>query len=204
MVRFLAKTALFLLLALVAIAGGIVGFSTDPLYTATDWLSLGRYQRYESEIQDIARKHKIDPLLIRAIVWRESDFHPDKTGTSGERGLMQVSEGAAEDWVRANKVENFVPTDLFAPRTNLEIGTWYLKQALQHWASKDDPIPFALAEYNAGKRRVDRWIESTKLGSAVTADDLRTSIDFPKTRHYVESIIKRRSYYEAESKKAAH
>ena len=201
MVRFLAKTALLLLLAVVAAAGGILAFSVDPLYTAADWMSLGRYQRYENEIQNVARKHQLDPLLIRAIVWRESDFHPDKTGTSGERGLMQVSEAAAEDWVRVKKVENFVPTDLFSPRTNLEIGTWYLKQALQHWASKDDPIPFALAEYNAGRRRVDRWIESTKLGNAVTADDLRTTIDFPKTRHYVESILKRRSYYEAELKK---
>ena len=201
MARTVGKLLLILLLSAFTGAGLIVGFSPDPLYTAADWLSLGRYHRYDAEIGDVARKHGVDPLLIKAVVWRESQFHPNKTGSSGERGLMQVGEGAAGDWVRVNKIENFTPTDLFAPRTNLEIGTWYLKQALQHWSSKDDPLPFALAEYNAGRRRVDRWIERTKLGSAVTADDLRTSIDFPKTRHYVESILQRRGFYEAEQGK---
>ena len=66
--------------------------------------------------------------------------------------------------------------------------------------SKDDPIPFALAEYNAGRKRVDRWVESTKLGEAATAADLRGSIGFPTTRGYVNTILKRRACYEQEPK----
>ncbi len=196
MFRFVGKFLAVLLLVLAVSGGGVLYFSKDPIYTAAEWMSLGRFHRYDAMIADVARKYGVDPLLVKAVVWRESEFHPDKRGTSGERGLMQVSEAASADWARANKVETFAPASLFAPRMNLEIGTWYLKQALQHWASKDDPVPFALAEYNAGKKRVDRWIGESKMGPDANADDLRTSIDFPKTRAYVETIVKRRAYYE--------
>ncbi len=157
---------------------------------------MGRFYRYDAMIQDVARKHKVDPLLVKAVVWRESEFHTHKVGGVGERGLMQVGEAAAADWVRVNKIQSFVPTDLFSPRTNLEVGTWYLARALQRWAAKDDPIPFALAEYNAGKRRVDRWIGLSQRGAAATSDDLWAHMDFPTTRAYVETITRRRAYYD--------
>jgi soluble lytic murein transglycosylase len=200
MFRLVGKLLLILILAAGAGAAIVLCWAPDPLYTVADWLSMGRFGQYDGIIRDVAQKHGVDPLLIKAVVWRESEFRPEKVGTSGERGLMQVSEGAASDWVRVHKVQDFAPTDLFAPRMNLEIGTWYLKQALQRWASKDDPVPFALAEYNAGKTRVDRWIESTKLGDSVTAADLRGSIAFPTTRGYVNTILKRRACYEQEKK----
>lgn len=201
MLRSLGKLLFLLLLVLLATVGTLLYCSDDPLYTTADWLSRGRFQRYDLMITDAARKNGVDPLLVKAVVWRESEFHPDKTGTSGERGLMQVSEAAASDWARVHKTQTFKPADLFNPRMNLEIGTWYLKQALTRWAAKDDPVPFALAEYNAGKRRVDRWINRTRQGAETTAADLRSHIDFPTTSAYVETILKRRAYYEAEARR---
>jgi len=194
--RFFAKLLFLILLAAALAAGMVLYLSDDPLYTVADWMSRGRFQRYDAMIGDAARKNGVDPLLVKAVVWRESEFQPGKTGASGERGLMQVSEAAANDWARVHKAQTFKPTDLFSPRMNLEIGTWYLKQALTRWAAKDDPIPFALAEYNAGKRRVDRWIGQTKLGAETTAADLRSHIDFPTTSAYVETILKRRAFYQ--------
>ncbi len=201
MFRRLLKLVLILLFAAALVVGCVLVRAVDPLYTVNDWLSFGRYQRYDEMIGDAARKNGVDPLLLKAIVWRESQFHPQKTGASGERGLMQVSEAAARDWLRSHKAETFQPTDLYSPRTNLEIGSWYLKQKLLRWASKDDPVPFALAEYNAGGRRVDRWIAETKLGQAATAADLRSRIDFPSTHAYVEAILKRQDYYQARAEK---
>lgn len=198
MFRFLGKLILVTLLAAFAAAAVLLYRSSDPLYKVAEWMSLGRYHAYDAMIEDAARKNGVDPLLIKAMVWRESEFHPHKTGASGERGLMQIGEPAAADWARANQVETFKPTDLFSPRTNLEIGSWYLKQALNRWASKDDPVPFALAEYNAGRKRVDRWIADSKTGADATAADLRGHIDFPSTSAYVEAIMKRRAYYQAE------
>ena len=197
----LVKKLLFLLLLAAALSGGYVLYQADdPLYKVADWMSLGRFQKYDQMIEDAAHKHGVNSHLIKAVVWRESEFRESKQGGKGERGLMQVGEAAASDWVRLHKVQTFKPTDLFSPRMNLEIGTWYLKQALQRWAGKDDPVPFALAEYNAGKRHVNRWIEATKLGKAVTADDFRMNIDYPSTRAYVNAIVKRQACYEAEVK----
>jgi len=201
MFRFLGKLLLLLLAAAITAAAAVLISSNDRLYTVADWMSMGRFHRYDAMIADAAAKNGVDPLLLKAIVWRESEFHPGKAGTSGERGLMQVSEAAASDWVRAHKVETFKPSDLFSPRMNLEIGSWYFKQALTRWAKKDDPVPFALAEYNAGRTRVDLWIAQTKLGADTTAADLRTHIGFPSTQAYVETILKRRAFYEAEAKR---
>ena len=198
----LVRKLIFLLLLAAALAGGYrLYVANDPLYIVANWMSLGRFQRYDLMIADVARKYGVNPQLVKAVVWRESEFREAKQGGKGERGLMQVGEAAAADWARLHKVQTFKPTDLFSPRMNLEIGTWYLKQALQRWAGKDDPVPFALAEYNAGKRHVNRWIESTKLGASITADDFRLHIDYPTTRAYVNAIMKRQACYEAEGKR---
>lgn len=202
MSRRLFQSLLLLALAAVLVAGGVLLQSPDPRYRLHEWASLGRYHRYETMITDAARKHGVDPHLVRAVVWQESRFSPEKVGGVGERGLMQVGEAAAEDWVRVHKVQTFTPTDLFSPRMNLEIGTWYLARALERWKERDDPVPFALAEYNAGKSRVDRWLSETgeSAGSAPTgADALLRQMDFPTTRAYIEAIVRRRDAYRAET-----
>ena len=195
MFRFVRNFFLVTLLAAAVAAGWVLSRSTDPVYVVQEWLNYGRFRRYDSLIVAIGRREGIDPMLIKAVVWRESAFRPDKVGKDGERGLMQVMPGAAGDWAKQNKIETFVPTDLFAPRTNLEAGAWYLKQALQRYAQKDDPVTFALAEYNAGRRRVDKWVGESNMGDRATADDLRDSISFPGTRNYVDAILARYRFY---------
>jgi soluble lytic murein transglycosylase len=195
MFRFLRKLVLVLALAAITAAVFLVWNSADPLYEAQEIVALGRYSKHDRLISEMAAKHKVEPALIKAMIWRESGFHPDMLGSKGERGLMQVGEAAATDWARAAKIETFVPTDLFEPRTNVEVGAWYLSRALEKWKEKDDPIPFALAEYNAGASRVDRWMAATGAGSGADAHDLVSAIDFPTTRRYVEDITARHQFY---------
>jgi len=71
-----------------------------------------------------------------------------------------------------------------------------LAKAAEHWKDKDDPVPFTLAEYNAGKKRVDRWIKESGKTSDATAADLMQWVDFPSTKKYVEDIVARRKTYE--------
>jgi len=177
-------------------AGAIfVCTSPDPLYAFQELIGFPRYHRYDPLIRQVGLKYGVDPMLIKAVIWRESAFRPEKVGKNGERGLMQVMDAAATDWARQNKRPTFVPTDLFSPLVNIEAGTWYLKKGLQHYATKDDPVTFALAEYNAGKSRVNKWVDDTNQGSSVTAGDLRDSISFPGTRGYVDAIIDRYRFY---------
>lgn len=194
--RFLRTLVAVLACAAATAAASMIALSRDPTYTFHEWLHAGQFHAHDGLIEEVSRKHGVDARLVKAMVWRESKFDPRKVGLSGERGLMQVGELAAQDWAKAEKVSTFMPTDLFEPRTNIEVGVWYLRQALDRWRERDDPVPFALAEYNAGRSRVDRWIAATQRGEAARAEDLMASMDFPTTRKYIQTIAERRRFYE--------
>ncbi len=151
----------------------------------------GRYGKFDDLIRQSAARHGVDPALVKAVIWRESKFQPRMVGADGERGLMQITEGAASDWAREEKIETFVPVDLFDPRVNIEAGTWYLARALRHWADRDDPVPFALAEYNAGRQRVKRWQKLGATPAEIGAAELREVMDFPTTKRYIADIVRR-------------
>jgi soluble lytic murein transglycosylase len=165
-----------------------------PLALITfSWLGeIRRSQELEPLIVQAANRHDLSISLVRAVVWRESDFNPKAVGTSGERGLMQVTPGAAQDWAQATRQRSFQNTDLFDPQTNLAAGTWYLTRAIKRWSNADRPEVFALAEYNAGITHARRW---AKQNETLNAKDFINSIDFPTTRSYVRSILKRAELY---------
>src|SRR6516165_1677327 len=157
MIQILFKLLLCVLLAIAAAFAYLALKSGDPLYAFYEWMSPARFHHYDRLIRSVALEHHLDPMLVKAVVWRESRFDPKKIGTAGERGLMQVSERAANEWARDNKIDSFRAEDLFEPKTNLRAGTWYLSRAMQRWEHQPDPLPFALAEYNAGASRSQRW-----------------------------------------------
>ena len=195
MIRFCFKLILCLLLALGAGFGYLAVQSGDPIYTFYEWMSPARFKQYDGLIRLVALEHRLDPMLVKAVVWRESRFDPKKYGGAGERGLMQVSEKAAREWARENKIDNFHVEKLFDPKTNLEGGTWYLRRAFEHWETQSDPLPFALAEYNAGASRAQRWSGGDR-GAAIPPRTFLKRIDFPGTRKYVDSIIARYAFYQ--------
>jgi soluble lytic murein transglycosylase len=184
--RILSWLIVAILCALNIALAVVLWRSGDPAYRLQELLALGRYSEHDELIARAAQKHGIDPLLVKAVVWRESRFHPTKLGNAGERGLMQVGEAAALDWATANKIEVFVNADLFDAKTNLEAGTWYLGRALERWKDRDDPIPYALAEYNAGRSRVEKWTVN-----AATAREMLRVAAGTGTRQYVDDIIRR-------------
>ena len=164
--------------------------SGDPAYRMQELIALGRYSEHDALIARAAKKYGVDPLLVKAVVWRESRFSTTKVGGAGERGLMQVGEAAARDWAAAHKIEVFVFADLFDAKTNLEAGTWYLSRALEHWKDREDPIPFALAEYNAGHSRVEKW-----AANAESARDMLRAASGTGTRQYVDDVIRRYQHF---------
>ena len=193
-IRFCFKLSLCVLLALAAGFGYLAMRSGDPIYTFYEWMSPARFKQYDDLVRSVAMEHHLDPMLVKAVVWRESRFDPKKHGAAGERGLMQVSEKAANEWARENKIDNFRVEKLFDPKTNLEAGTWYLRRAFERWETQSDPIPFALAEYNAGASRAQRW-SGGNGADAMSAQTFLKKIDFPGTRKYVDSIIARYEFY---------
>ena len=185
-------TALVLATIVLALAlASFVILDEDPAYRLAEWTSFGRHRAHDHIIASAARRHGVDPLLVKAVIWQESRYQPDKLGGHGERGLMQVTEPAAEDWVNAEGIETFIPGDLLDAKTNIEVGTWYLGRALKHWSGQQDPLPFALGEYNAGRSRVQRW----SGGELITAEELRRAMDIASTRAYITAVRARYEYY---------
>jgi len=189
--RFVWKLILCFLLALAAGFGFLALRSGDTLYSFYEWISPARFQQYDALIMSVANEHQLDPMLVKAVIWRESRFDREKVGSAGERGLMQVSPKAANEWAHENKISDFQLDQLFDPKTNLKAGSWYLRRAIDHWQSESDPLPFALAEYNAGASRARRWVGA----DGITTREFLGNIDFPATRSYVQSILNRYAFY---------
>jgi soluble lytic murein transglycosylase len=195
MVRFFFKLIICLLLAAGVGIGLLALRSGDPLYTLYEWLSPARFQQYDQLIRAAATANQLDPMLLKAVVWQESRFDPQKLGAAGERGLMQVSGIAAREWAKEHQRENFQVEELFDPATNLKAGAWYLRRAVSHWQRMHDPIPFALAEYNAGPSRALRWAGG-EGAKPISGSEFQRNVDFPGTKKYIQSIIERYHFYQ--------
>jgi soluble lytic murein transglycosylase len=139
-----------------------------------------------------ARKHGVDPALIKAVVWRESKFNPDARGAKEELGLMQIMPRTGQEWAKAQRVALFSDWMLLDAPKNIDCGTWYLRKLLARYTQTDNPVPYALADYNAGRGNVLKWIK----GSAATNHaEFIQGIGFPSTRDYVRAVMRRRTRY---------
>lgn len=108
---------------------------------------------------------------------------------------MQIMESAALDWASAEKIELFEHEQLFDPGTNTLAGAWYLKRLLKRYSQTDNPIPYALADYNAGRGNVLKWIS----GAASTNSEMFIQqIGFPGTSNYVRAVMGRIENYRAD------
>jgi soluble lytic murein transglycosylase len=195
MVRIVFKLIICLLLAAGVGIGLLAVRSGDPLYTLFEWLSPARFQQYDQMIRAAASANQLDPMLVKAVVWQESRFDPQKLGGAGERGLMQVSGIAAREWAKEQQRKDFQVEELFDPATNLDAGSWYLHRALSHWQQMQDPIPFALAEYNAGPSRAQRWAGG-EGAKPISGSAFQRNIDFPGTKKYIRAIVERYRFYQ--------
>ena len=154
------------------------------------WRTQQQENAFDAQIQQAARAYGIAPKLVKAVVWRESRFKPNARGSSGEYGLMQIQETAANEWAAAMKNNDFKPEHLLNPKTNLFAGAWYLSKWINRAPHTDDPKPFALAAYNAGPTKARKWAKDTN-----NSTEFIERIDYPTTKNYLLSVQKRTQHY---------
>lgn len=162
------------------------------------WFWLSRYEdRFDPQIRAAAQHHRLPPALVKAVVWKESRFDPGVRGRAGEIGLMQVTEVAAQEWADALHLRGYTHEHILDPSTNLHAGSYYLSKVLRRYAATDNPLAYALADYNAGRRNVLRWMSATNAPQARTnSAQFLAAMTYPGTRQYVEQILERRRRYE--------
>jgi soluble lytic murein transglycosylase len=157
------------------------------------WRWQGRLERsQDGPIRAAARRYDVEPALIKAVVWRESHFQPRARGRAAEVGLMQLQEEAAREWADAEHLQGFEHEHCFDPGTNTLAGTWYLRKLLRRYAQTDNPLPYALADYNAGRGNVLKWNQGA---AATNSAAFIEQIGFPGTRDYVRSVMRRYAHY---------
>jgi soluble lytic murein transglycosylase-like protein len=128
---------------------GVQHFSNvpgDPRYRLKDSAAgvprSGSVNRFDSLIHNAARRHEVDPLLIKAIVHAESGFDPYAVSEKGAKGLMQLMPETAREMQVVNP---------FDPEANILGGTRFLKKNLDRF---NNDLELSLAAYNAGPGRV--------------------------------------------------
>jgi soluble lytic murein transglycosylase len=77
--------------------------------------------------------------------------------------------------------------DLYDIRTNVLIGSYYLKSLISHF----DSVPLAIAAYNAGEEAIKDWLAAGRYRSA---DEFIEDIPYDETRNYVKKVMT--SYFE--------
>src|SRR5678810_538613 len=126
----------------------------------------------ERAVTRAARQHHLHPALLFAVMKAESSFNPIVVSKAGAVGLMQlVPETAMRHGVQ----------NLYDTNENVAGGARHLRYLLDRFHGN---MRLALAAYNAGERKVDRY---------------RQIPPYKETRHYVQKVL---SYYRDYRKEA--
>jgi len=138
---------------------------------------------YWPQIRRYASEHQLDPYMIAALIAQESTFTPDVRSAANAYGLMQLLPSTGRQYARRLGItKKFSIGMLTTADTNLRMGTAYFADLVQQFGGAH----FALATYNAGPNRVQRWI-AEKAG--MERDEFIDDIPFPETQNYVKRIL---------------
>src|SRR5262249_13762451 len=146
--------------ALSSTAQGPQSFDLFAVHSRGAELDVIRKLPFGRAITRAAERHRVDPLLVAAIVETESAFAPDAVSSAGAIGLMQLIPETGELYGQ---------TDLFDPYVTLEVGSQYIGALLERYQGD---LALALAAYNCGPATVTRYGRIPP---------------FPETRDFVKS-----------------
>ncbi len=147
---------------------------------------------FREELEPIARAYGLDPAWVYGLIRQESRFVMDARSRVGASGLMQLMPATAR-WV-AKKLgrTGFRQSDLDDLQTNLEFGSFYLKQVMD---DQDGSAVLASAGYNAGPRRSRAWRGT--LDGPMEGAIFAEIIPFTETRGYVKHVLSNATDYAA-------
>ncbi|HSW63785.1 MAG TPA: transglycosylase SLT domain-containing protein [Dissulfurispiraceae bacterium] len=103
-----------------------------------------RKTAYTTIVEEKAKKHNVDPKLVKSVIRAESNWNSMAVSPKGAMGLMQLMPQTAHLMGVGNA---------FDPEENIEGGVKYLRYLLGRFNGN---LTLALAAYNAGPKTVER------------------------------------------------
>jgi len=109
---------------------------------------------FKDHILKYSKERNLDPSFVCALIYTESRFNNTSTSGAGARGLMQIMPATGGSIAEELGVTNYNVDSLYDPDVNINYGTYYIKGLLDKY---DGNVDLALAAYNAGVPRADKW-----------------------------------------------
>ncbi len=150
---------------------------------AWDSLDLRFPIAYQETFSHHAALQRVPHTELMAIARRESAFFPQARSPVGARGLMQIMPATGKQ-VASRLGRKHRNADLYEVEDNVLLGSAYYRQLLDRF---DGNRVFALAAYNAGPHRVDRWRETS--AETLPVEQWIETIPFRETRNYVQAVL---------------
>lgn len=129
-----------------------------------------------------------EPALVHAVIHQESLFDPTARSPAGASGLMQLMPATARETAARLGITYQADYLTSYPAYNIWLGSAYLASLIEQWQGS---YVLAIASYNAGPGRVQRWLE--ELGDPrdplVDTVDWIERIPYAETRQYVQRVL---------------
>ncbi len=145
-------------------------------------------QSYPTITKYLTRINYTEWALIHALIRQESMFDPNAKSSAGALGLMQLMPSTAHHVARKSGVPYQKVWLTSNPEYNIKLGSYFIAQLVDRY---DGSYPLALAAYNAGPTRVNKWLElfgDPRKGEVDLIDWIEL-IPIYETRNYVQRVM---------------
>lgn len=162
----------------------------DSIQIAKDATKKGMFLTARSYpvLTDKMTSDAVEWALLHAIMRQESRFDIAAKSRAGALGLMQLMPATAKEVARKGGFSHRKDWLTERPDHNIRLGSLYLDELLNRYAGS---YVLAIAAYNAGPGRVDRWLVT--YGDPRTKDidliDWIELIPIYETRNYVQRVL---------------
>ena len=141
-----------------------------------------------------SKRYAVHPSFNHGIMRQESLFDQYAQSHAGALGLMQLMPATAKETARKIGLPYSKSRLTSDPSYNMTLGSVYIKQMLDRYKGNRT---MAIAAYNAGPGRVDRWIKEfgDPRDKNIDEVDWIESIPIYETRNYVQRVTEAVNVY---------
>lgn len=161
----------------------------------TDFWQLVYPRPFWEDIDRWGRTHDVDPLLLTALMRRESRFDPAARSAVGAIGLFQIMPYTADALgqragVADALLDGLDDVTLMRPSVNAAIAARLSADLLQLF---DGAIAPVVASYNAGEARVAAWWDAAR---ALPETYFVDTIPYSETRRFAREVLTNYAAYQ--------